>query len=147
MVSFIQHSICNSTPKGDRTVTAPEMARTCGTGQEACCVVSRSGCHHSASHMYTLLTEVLLLMCCRFLWQSRCHKGQRWLCVWAQLWPGRSASKVGSIAATHARARKQAWYMQLSSAAHCSRISSYTWSGRCRLFVWINSECLTAGAT
>ena len=47
--------------------------------------------------------EVLLPMCCRSLWPPRCHERQRYLCEWAQRWPGRSASKVGSSAATHAR--------------------------------------------
>ena len=47
--------------------------------------------------------EVLLPMCCRSLWPGRCHERRRYLCEWAQRWPGRNVSKVGSSAATHAR--------------------------------------------
>ena len=43
MVSFAVHSVHKTRPGRDRTVTAPETARTGGTGLGACCFVSRFG--------------------------------------------------------------------------------------------------------
>ncbi len=137
MLSFILEFICNSTPKGDRTVTAPEMARTCGTGLEACWVVSRFGCHHSASDVHVLLTE-----CSCSCAAGICGKAGVISASAGSVY-GRSGGLEGAPARWAAlqplmHVHKEAWHTQLSSAAHCSKISSYTWSGRCRLFVWVN---------
>ena len=57
MVSFTVQSVHKTRPGRDRTVTAPEMARTGGTGLGACCFVSRCKCHQGTSHMSILLMK------------------------------------------------------------------------------------------
>ena len=57
MVSFAVHSVHSNRPGRDRTVTAPEMVRTCDTGLGACRSVSGYGWQQRISHMSTLLMK------------------------------------------------------------------------------------------